>query len=85
MKGDYEPCDACKEKYVGIIVMDAHERVHKHVYQVTKDYFMNLPMFHPHQKYWAVRQGKCFITQEQADKIGLLDVHRKASERDKDA
>lgn len=78
---DYEPCDDCKSKYIGIVVMDDAGTAHRGVYQTTIEDFESWPDIHPNDKYWALKTGKVFIKESYAEKLGLLDVKNKASER----
>jgi hypothetical protein len=82
---DYVPCADCYSKYIGIIVTDNRRQIHKRVYQMDRQTLNDDPKIHPHIKYWASLTGVLHIPEFYAERLGLLKVTKKASERTDDA
>lgn len=82
---DYTPCDTCKNSYVGIVAIDPLNKVHKGVWQVTRDAFASWEFLSANTRNLALEHGVAFVTPDVATKLGLFRVTARASERDKNA
>lgn len=81
--GDYTPCTACKEKYIGLIAVDTKTNNILRSWQVPIDTFSEWTFISAHIRQQAKEHGVLFMDEDTAKKLGLFEVTATASERDK--